>query len=172
MMLDEGRRRPLALATRPVRSRELAAFAEAMEAAGSAPCRWVDTGWNYEDGARAAETVLGSAEPFDAVFTASDNLAIGFLDAARTIHGLDAPKDMSIMGFGDTRPSNWVSHRISTVRLPLVALIQTAVSTLVTRIEAIAEPAPRIWLSCDIIERGSSLGTTGFDSTNSVRQVP
>jgi DNA-binding LacI/PurR family transcriptional regulator len=160
MMLAEGRRRPVALATRPVRSRELDAFAETMEAAGSAACRWIDTGWHYADGMRAASDLLAKGERFDAVFAASDSLAIGFLEAARSLYGIDVPKDMSIVGFGDTLPSDWKSHQISTVSLPVPALIQTAVSTLMARIAFIAEPPPRIWLGCDLLERESSLGTT------------
>lgn len=158
LMLDEGRRQPVAIATAPFRSRELRAFAEAMEAGGSAPCRWIDAGWHYEDGARAAVECFDQTVRPDAIFAASDSLAIGFLDVARTVHGVNVPSDMSVIGFGDTAVSTWTSHRLSTVRVPIVSLIQTAVSTLMARIGAELEPAPRIWLGCDIIERDSSRG--------------
>jgi DNA-binding LacI/PurR family transcriptional regulator len=156
LMLDEGRRRPAAIATAPFRSRELTAFAEAMEAGGSAPCRWIDTGWLYEDGVRAAAELLAHGDRPDAVFAASDTLAVGFLDAGRRIHDADIPAEMSVLGFGNMPLSNWMSHRISTVHIPIGALIQTAVSTLMARIGGMGEPAPRIWLGCDIIERDSS----------------
>ncbi|MBB5685338.1 LacI family DNA-binding transcriptional regulator [Sphingobium boeckii] len=158
LMLDEGRRRPLAIAANPGRSRELECFADAMEAAGSAACRWIDEDWQYEGGVRAAAAVLNEGDRPDAIFAATDSLAIGFLDAARTLHGMDVPRDMSIIGFGNTAASHWISHRVSTVHVPMAALVQTAVSTLMARIGSVGDPAPRIWLGCDIIERDTSRG--------------
>jgi DNA-binding LacI/PurR family transcriptional regulator len=160
MMLAEGRRSPVAIATTPGRSRELIAFAEAMEAGGSARCRWIDTGWGYDDGVRAAATLYARGVQPDAIFAGSDALAIGFLDAVRTRHHIAVPEEMSIIGFGNTASSDWMSHRISSVRVPIGALIQTAVSTLLARLGGGGEPEPRIWLGCDIIERESSRGTT------------
>lgn len=158
LLLDEGRRRPAAIATRPFRSRELLAFAEAMEAGGSAPCRWIDTGWQYADGARAAAALFGEGPRPDAIFAASDDLAIGLLDAARAQYGVAVPEQVSIIGFGNTNAADWISHRLSSVRIPIGALIQTAVATLTARIGGAAEAAPRIWLGCDVIERDSSRG--------------
>jgi len=73
---------------------------------------------------------------------------------------LDAPRDFLIVGFGNTAPSDWILHRLSTVRVPIPALIRTAVATLMARIDDAREPAPRIWLGCDIIERDTTLGWT------------
>jgi DNA-binding LacI/PurR family transcriptional regulator len=156
LMLAEGRRRPMAIATRPFRARELEGFAAVMEAGGSAPCQWIDSGWGYEDGVAAAAEAFARADCPDAVFAASDTLAIGFLEAARTLHGKHVPDDLSIVGFGNTAPSAWLSHRITTVRVPIRSLIQTAVATLMARIDPAGEPAPRIWLGCDLIERDST----------------
>jgi DNA-binding LacI/PurR family transcriptional regulator len=158
LMQAEGRRRPLAVATNPVRSRELQAFAEAMEAGGSEPCRWIDTAFRYEDGLRAAEEAFGQTARPDCIFTASDNVAIGLIDSARRLHGLDVPRDLSVVGFGDTNTAGWMSHMISTVRLPITSMIQTAISTLMSRIASAEEPAPRIWLGCDVIQRSTTIG--------------
>jgi DNA-binding LacI/PurR family transcriptional regulator len=157
-MLAEGRRRPAVIATAPERSRELEAFADTMDAAGAAPCRSIDTGWSYTDGLDAAARLLAGEDVPDAVFAASDAVAIGVLDGIRRDSRLTVPGDMSIIGFGDTAPSTWLSHQLSTVRIPVVALIQTAVSTLMARMASMGTPAPRIWLSCDLVERGTSLG--------------
>ena len=158
LMLGEGRRRPLAIASTPGRSRELKYFAEAMQLGGSDPCRWIDTARGYEEGVLAAAEAFGQGGGYDAVFAASDSIAIGFLDAARNRYGARVPQDISIVGFGNTAPSEWLSHRISTVRLPVASLIQTAVSTLLARLGVSRDPAPRIWLGGDIIERETTLG--------------
>lgn len=160
LMLGEGRRRPVAVTIVPLQSREFETFAETMEAGGSAPCQWVETGWDYDDGLRAAAQISIENGLPDAIFALSDAVAIGLLDGMRSLHGADVPRDMSIVGFGNTAPSDWSLHRMSTVRLPILPLIQTAVSTLIARMASIDEPAPRIWLSCDVIERASSRGLT------------
>ncbi|MDE1147212.1 MAG: substrate-binding domain-containing protein [Azospirillaceae bacterium] len=157
LMLAEGRRRPAVLMATSFRSRELEAFAETMEAGGSEPCRWLEVGWSYEAGQRAGDTLFTQGERPDAVFAAADNPAIGLLDAARTRYGLRVPSDLSVVGFGNTAPAAWDANRLSSVRLPIGSLIQTAVATLLARLASADEPAPRIWLGCDIVERGTSL---------------
>lgn len=133
LMLAEGRQRPLAIAATSFRPRELETFADAMVLGGSAACRWIDTANDYQDGVRAAAEAFGSDVHPDAVFAASDTLAIGFLDAARTLHGIRVPEDLSIIGFGNTAPSGWMSYKVLTVSVPISSLIQTAVSTLLAR---------------------------------------
>jgi DNA-binding LacI/PurR family transcriptional regulator len=159
MMQKEGRKRPAAIAANPRRLTELKAFADAMEAAGSATCRWIDTGWTYENGLSAAEHLFSQGDIPDAIFAASDYLAIAITDVAREKYGLRVPEDVSIIGFGDTTQSRWLSHTTSSIHLPLLAMVQTAVATMASRIGQInSAPPPRIWLSCDVIERGTTLG--------------
>jgi DNA-binding LacI/PurR family transcriptional regulator len=158
LMLREGRNRPAAIAANPRRLTELQAFADAMEAAGSAPCGWIDTGWTYENGAHAARALFSAETPPDAIFCASDYLAIGMTDTIRQEFGLRVPEDVSVVGFGDTSQSRWMSHSTSSVHLPLLSLVQTAVATMASRIGPVTSPCPRIWLGCDIVERGTTLG--------------
>ncbi|HWU03632.1 MAG TPA: LacI family DNA-binding transcriptional regulator, partial [Novosphingobium sp.] len=157
LMLDEGRRRPAAIATNPNRGTELHAFAEMMETAGSDPVRWVETGWNYEHGVSAAEQLLAGPNPPDAVFAASDALAIAIIDVARERYGLRVPEDLSVVGFGDTSQARWLSHPVTSVHIPVMSMVQTAVAIMEARIGPSTTPPPRIWLACDVIERGSTL---------------
>jgi DNA-binding LacI/PurR family transcriptional regulator len=159
MMQKEGRQRPAAIAANPRRLTELQAFADAMEAGGSSRCRWVDTGWTYENGVTAADHLFSQGEMPDAIFAASDYLAIAIADMARDKYGLRVPEDVSIIGFGDTTQSRWLSHTTSSIHLPLLSMVQTAVATMTSRIGQVSSaPPPRIWLSCDVVERGTTLG--------------
>jgi DNA-binding LacI/PurR family transcriptional regulator len=158
LMLREQRQRPAAIAANPRRLTELDAFAHAMEAAGTQACRWVDTGWTYENGVTAARELFGQGPRPDAIFCASDYLAMGVVDTIRHEFGLSVPQDVSVIGFGDTSQSRWLSHPTSSVHLPLVSLVQTAVATLASRIGPTAAIPPRIWLACDLVERGTTLG--------------
>ncbi|NBC35351.1 substrate-binding domain-containing protein [Novosphingobium sp. FSY-8] len=178
LMLAEGRSRPACIAANPHRLTELQAFAAAMEAAGCAPTRWVDTGWTYENGVSAAQRLFsgngkgGDGPPPDAVFAASDYLAIGVVDAARQTYGLRVPQDVSVVGFGDTSQSRWLSHTTSSVHLPLLSMVQTAVATMAARLgPAPGGPAPRIWLACDVIERETTKGLT-FPAAQAAQTPP
>jgi DNA-binding LacI/PurR family transcriptional regulator len=160
LMLAEGRRRPaLVVASLVHRTREFTSFADHMERSGSAPCRWIACGLDYEQAVKAADQLFGGDEARpDAIFAATDILAIGVLDSARLNYRIKVPEDVSIIGVGDTPQASWRSHAISTVRVPIAALVQTAISTMVASIESPGESAPRIWLECDVVERGTTRG--------------
>jgi len=164
MMLKEGRKRPAAIAANPRRLTELHGFAEAMEAAGSAPCLWLDTGWTYENGVTTAQRLLAGDDMPDAIFCASDYLAVGIVDVLRAQGSLRVPEDVSVVGFGDTSQSRWLSHQTTSIQLPLLALVQTAVATVASRMGPATSQPPRIWLGCDIVERGTTLGLSHPES--------
>ncbi|NOW45976.1 DNA-binding LacI/PurR family transcriptional regulator [Novosphingobium sp. SG751A] len=170
LMQKEGRSRPAAIAANPRRLTELQAFAHAMEMGGSAPCRWVDTGWTYENGITAARVLFAGEDRPDAIFAASDYLAVGIVDVARKEFGLRVPEDVSVVGFGDTSQSRWLSHATSSIHLPLLSLVQTAVSTMAGRLGPNVAPPPRIWLACDVIERETTLGLSFANNPAAIPQ--
>ena len=76
------------------------------------------TGFTYEEGAAAAEAFAARLPEIDAVFCASDMLALGLLDALRHRCGVDVPGQLSIVGCGDIAMTAWPSHALTTIRLP------------------------------------------------------
>lgn len=170
LMQREGRSRPAAIAANPRRLTELQAFATAMEMGGSAPCLWVDTGWTYENGMSAARDLFAGKDRPDAVFAASDYLAVGIVDVARKEFGLRVPEDVSVVGFGDTSQSRWLSHATTSIHLPLLSMVQTAVSTMAGRLGPNVAPPPRIWLACDVIERETTLGLSFANNSAAIPQ--
>ena len=115
--------------------RELSAFASAMQNATGCPVPIIQTGATYEDGLALANTLLTSDDPPDAIFTATDYLAIGIYDAARFALGLTVPEQLSIVGLGDVPQTRWLSHAITTIRPPIDLMVKTAVELLVARID-------------------------------------
>jgi DNA-binding LacI/PurR family transcriptional regulator len=63
-----------------------------------------------------AEELLAGRDRPTAVFAASDTQALGVLEAARA-HGLDVPRDLSVVGFDDVEVSSYAG--LTTVRQPL-----------------------------------------------------
>ncbi|WP_425228908.1 LacI family DNA-binding transcriptional regulator [Sphingomonas sp.] len=70
----------------------------------------------------------------DAVVCANDLMAIGAIDAAREVYGLNVPRQLSIVGFDGVSPAAWASYRLTTVRQPVERMTDAAVAMLMERV--------------------------------------
>jgi LacI family transcriptional regulator len=86
----------------------------------------VPGGFSYEDGVKAAETLLARDELPEAVVAANDEAAIGVLMRLREA-GVDVPDRLSIAGIDDTRPAHFVG--LTTVSVPLHEMGRKAAHT-------------------------------------------
>jgi LacI family transcriptional regulator len=92
------------------------------------------------DSARAAEAtaaLLAKRKRPDALFCASDHMAVAAIDVARAA-GLRVPEDLSIVGFDDAPPAAWPPYRLTTYALPVAAMVGAAIDLLMG---ALADPA-------------------------------
>ena len=83
-------------------------------------------------GLRRLMTMSGNR--LDAVVCANDVMAIGAIDAAREIYGLDVPRDLSVVGFDGVAPAAWASYRVTTVAQPVERMTDAAVAMLMERV--------------------------------------
>ena len=70
----------------------------------------------------------------DAVVCANDLMAIGVIDAAREVYGLNVPRELSVVGFDGVSPAAWASYRLTTVEQPLDRMTDAAVAMLMERV--------------------------------------
>jgi LacI family transcriptional regulator len=106
-----------------------------------------------EAGGYAAMQQLLVANP-DAVFTASDQTALGALRAIREAR-LKVPQDIAMVGFDDLLPPNAFHPRLTTIRQPVVQIGQEAVNILLDVIENGSSPPNRIILDTQLVIRQS-----------------
>ena len=66
----------------------------------------------------AAKKLLEIEEPPEAMFVATDNMAIGVMDAVKD-KDLKIPEDVAIVGFDNIQISKMVEPRLTTVDIPL-----------------------------------------------------
>ncbi|MGN6849618.1 MAG: LacI family DNA-binding transcriptional regulator [Sphingomicrobium sp.] len=78
-------------------------------------------------GAAAVDELLSSGRPFDAIFAANDNMAIGALEALRKA-GMRVPQDVAIAGFDDIPLARHLG--ITTVRVRIAELGERALARL------------------------------------------
>ena len=92
--------------------------------------------------------------PFDAVFVASDVVALGAIGALREA-GRRVPEDVSVVGFDDIPLAAFFDPPLTTVRLPAYELGQAAGRALLERIAQPAIPT-RTLLPTELIVRAST----------------
>lgn len=139
-LLGSGRRRVAHLAgplTQTTMADRAAGYRDALEAAAMSPCI-AETDGTAEAGARAAVRLWGSqtkARP-DAIFAATDRLAIAALGALRE-RGVRVPSDLALVGFDDLPLAAYLAPALATVAQPAqqlgIAAIQLVLESLAGR---------------------------------------
>jgi DNA-binding LacI/PurR family transcriptional regulator len=109
-------------------------------------------------GARSTPS-RGGRLPFDAVFIASDVVALGAIGALRD-HGYRVPDDVSVVGFDDIALAAYVDPPLTTVHLPAHELGLAAGRALLDRI-AHREVAERTLLPTELVVRSSTAPAAG-----------
>lgn len=89
----------------------------------------------YDSGFEAALRLLKRNDRPDAIFCASDSMALGAMDAARYELGLRIPDDLSIVGFDDIPMASRPSYHLTTVAQQVDEMIEITLSMLLEKIE-------------------------------------
>jgi LacI family transcriptional regulator len=90
----------------------------------------------------------------DAIFAASDTMAIGAIRAVREA-GLLIPADIAFVGFDDLPIASQAEYDLTTVRQPIARFGAKAVDTLIDLIENGLKPSRRIIMETELVIRTS-----------------
>lgn len=112
----------------------------------------VEGDFTEAEGYSAMQELL-EAKP-DAVFAASDIMAIGGMRAVREA-GLRIPEDVAFVGFDDLPLATLVDPQLTTVHQPIYQLGFKSVELLISLIENGVTPARRVILDTELVIRGS-----------------
>ncbi len=111
--------------------------------------------YTYEAGYAAAKRILQNDIPPDAIFCASDLMAMGALNAAKEL-GLKIPDDLGIIGFDDIKMVTWPGYGITTVRQPTDRMVDTAIEVLLNAIENPDTETVMKWIPATLVERDTT----------------
>ncbi len=103
-------------------------------------------------GYMAAQRLL--QQPLDAIFAASDNMAVGVLRALREA-GRSVPEEVAVVGFDDLPFAARTDPPLTTVRQPIQRTGQVAAETLIEMIAERASQPRRIILPTELVIRAS-----------------
>ena len=129
---------------------------DAMAAAGLDPAavRVVPGDYSETSGEAAMRSLLAEGERPDAVFAASDLMAVGVLRALREA-GLSVPGDVSVVGFDDSPVCRHTEPELTTVAQPVVEMGAVMAGLLLDRIAGREVPAETV-LPTRLVVRASS----------------
>ncbi|MEU5344595.1 MULTISPECIES: LacI family DNA-binding transcriptional regulator [unclassified Streptomyces] len=108
-----------------------------------------------ESGFTGCNALLDLAEPPTALFAASDQMAMGAVEALRR-RGLRVPEDMSVVGFDDLPEVRWSAPPLTTVRQPLAEMGKLAVRTVLKLTRGEELDSPRVELATELVVRSST----------------
>jgi LacI family transcriptional regulator len=111
----------------------------------------------YEEdyGVAAFSRLWSAAERPTAVFATSDMLAIGIMRAART-HGVDVPRDLSVVGFDDMLHVNLLTPALTTIRESATEFGRRGVKLLIEHINGEAKMTKPVRIPVELVVREST----------------
>ena len=129
---------------------------EGLQRHNQEPTAIIDGKYDRAIAAQAARDLMNSPTPPDAIFVGNDHMAFAVLDTCRFELNLDVPRDVAIIGFDDVPLAAWPAYDLTTVRQPLVRMINATVEMIIGQIGE-GEIAPsRIVFDGPLIQRGTT----------------
>jgi DNA-binding LacI/PurR family transcriptional regulator len=157
-----GRRRivtvtgPLDMA--PAQDR-LAGYRSALAEAGIDSDRALELAGDFDQGV-SAEVVarfIADGGKFDALFAASDAMALGAMSAIRRA-GLRVPQDVAIVGYDDSALALFSDPPLSSVRQPIEEMGREMARAMLAQLGASRQVPRSVVLATELVVRGSSEG--------------
>lgn len=113
--------------------------------------------FSEESGVRGMRDLLEREPELDAVFTASDPMAMGAMRVLKE-RGLRIPEDVAIVGFDDSPTARHCDPPLTSVHQPLEEMGREMSRLLIARIRGEEIERPIVIVDTHLVPRGSSLG--------------
>ena len=109
--------------------------------------------FTYQGGFDAALELLDRDAKVDAIFAATDTMALGVLDALRYSKGIEVPSQIQVVGFDDETTAGYYAYQLTSVRQPMAAMLLKAVDLTRDRIKNPTSPKISVEIQSEIIQR-------------------
>ncbi len=135
----------------------LSGYHEALRAAslGDAPELVVQGDFSETSGIAAMRTLLARSPDLDAVFAASDPMALGAMQVLRE-HGRRIPDDVAVVGFDDSASARHADPPLTTVHQPLETMGREMTRLLLARVSGEPLDNPVVILDTHLVIRESA----------------
>ena len=109
----------------------------------------------YANGYACMDMILDQRHPVTAVFAGYDDVAYGAWDAL-TKHGLQVPRDVSIVGYHDEDQAQFKVPPLTTVRVDKVAVGRQLARMAIEKLRSPGKRVPEVTLPVALIRRGTT----------------
>lgn len=109
----------------------------------------------YANGYACAEVILERKLPVTAIFAAYDEIAFGAWDALRK-HGLEVPRDISLVGYGDNEESQFKAPPLTTVRVDQGELGRQLARMAIEKLQQPDRHLPEIVIPVTLVKRATT----------------
>jgi len=172
-LADRGHARPAFVAGLPGASTNLdrqRGFLARLGERGVGPCLQEEGGdYTFEAGFTATRRLLRQREHPDAIFYASDIMAVGGMEALREA-SLRVPHDVSVIGFDDVPLAAWPSHGLTTVRQPVKDMVAAAIEVVgLDNVPPIMRAPTTRLIRGELVERSSTMDRNGVGAGGRTR---
>lgn len=164
LLLDTGHQRIAYIAGQPQTSTNAdreKGFSDRLRERGMTTWLREQGDFSYQSGYEAAARLLARRDRPDAIFAASDNMALGTMDAARYELGLRVPEDVSVVGFDGIPMSGWPPYRLTTVAQQVDLMVEETIRLMLEKIEDISSKPVMTLVPGRLIVRSSVRGCMG-----------
>lgn len=90
--------------------------------------------WSPASGAEAVETLLSSGQPFSALLTSNDEMAIGAMKQLSTA-GIAVPAQVSVIGFDNIPTAPFLIPALSSVKDPVSDMVSEVISQIIAMLD-------------------------------------
>jgi DNA-binding LacI/PurR family transcriptional regulator len=130
-------------------------YEHVMREAGLAPQVVFARDYTQEAASEASERLFGPSDRPTAVFAHNDEMALGVREKA-FVHGLEVPRDLSLVGYDNSRIARLHGIDLTSVDLHALELGRTAGITALERLASPGAPAVDRKLGSRLVVRGST----------------
>jgi DNA-binding LacI/PurR family transcriptional regulator len=109
----------------------------------------------YANGYACAEMILEKQSPVTAIFAAYDEMAFGTWDALRK-HGLDVPRDVSLMGYGDVDEAEFKLPPMTTIRVDRTRVGAELARMAIEKMKHAGRRMPEVVVPVALVKRGTT----------------
>ncbi|WP_406734354.1 LacI family DNA-binding transcriptional regulator [Vibrio scophthalmi] len=122
---------------------------------GKAP-RIVEATYDYASSLNKIREMLTDKNRPEAVFCATDNLAMALMDVARIEYGIRIPQDLQVIGFDNIPQAEWLSYQLTTFRQDFRRLARECVKIIVDQINNKNSSLVKMMVPAKLIERNTT----------------
>ncbi|MFH0257879.1 LacI family DNA-binding transcriptional regulator [Vibrio rumoiensis] len=113
----------------------------------------IEACYDYENSLDKIRVMLSGNHHPDAVFCATDNLAMAVMDIARIEYGLNIPQDLKVIGFDNIPQTEWLSYQLTTFRQDFRRLARECVKIIVDQINTRNNNVVKMMVPVKLIKR-------------------